>query len=177
MIDGVKYEDLTEAVNHLGAIGGSAQRLKQHFEAMEKAHQTLHECAKAHAKAHKAARATGYVSTELHKAHEAHMAAHESARLSRLGYKAEHERHIQKVADAIKAIHKVVGGGAELAGQKPESTGPEPGLKAQSTGLLAKGHQPMDHRMNSPFDLLRKNSQSAPRVFKNATNPMWTGRS
>ena len=171
MIDGVKYEDLTEVVQHLGAIGGSAQRLKQHYDAMEKAHAVLHEAIKAHAKEHKAARATGYLSSGLHAAHEAVQKAHESARLSRLGFKAEHERHIGKVVDAIKAIHKALGGGPELAAQKPASTAPEPGLKAHSTGSLNK------NAMGGQFDLLRRHSQSAPRVFKNAANPMWTGRS
>lgn len=166
----VKYEDLTEVVQHLGAIGGSAQRLKQHYDAMEKAHQILHESVKAHARAHKEARAGGYMTSGLHAAHEAVQKAHESARLSRLGYKAEHERHIQKVVDAIKVIHKALGGGPELAVQKPESTAPESGLKAQSTGALNK------NACISLFESLRKHSQSAPRAFKNATNPLWTGR-
>jgi hypothetical protein len=165
----IKTQDLSGIIDHLGSIMGSSQRLQNHLEAMEKAHEKLHTCAKALHQAHKVARASGQITSALHKAHEAYMDAHESARLARLGYKGEHTRHLTKVAEACSAINKVVGGGPARATAPSEPTSLPSRLRISGAN---KGVR-QNPNAASPFDSLRKSSISAPRVFKNASNPMW----
>lgn len=163
----ITNKDLSGVMEHLVGVLKSGSSLATHYGAMEAAHDKLHACAKAHAAAHKAACAGGYVTPELHKAHEAHMAAHEGARLARMGYKSEHARHMQKVADAAQAVKKILGGGPESASA---TDGPAPLPSRLSTSNAGEANKA---NRNSLFESMQKNSKSAPRLFKNASNPLW----
>jgi len=68
-----------------------------------------------------------------------------------------------KLAGTMK---KILGGG-------PESVTPATG-PTKLPDRLATAHK-ANARGTCLFDTLAKNSKSAPRLFKNAHNPMWTG--
>lgn len=163
----VTEQDMTNLIDHIGLVLKTYGGLHSAHERLHKVHDELHECAKKHGLAHAAALRTGRVcqGDALDLAHTAHKVAHERARLQRLERKTDHQRHTDAMARLAGTMKKILGGGPESVTPATDPT------KLPNRLDTAK----VNARKISPFDRLVKNSQSKPRVFKNARNPLWTG--
>jgi hypothetical protein len=161
----VTERDMSDLIDHIGLVMRTVNGLHSAHERLHKVHDQLYEAHKVHSAAHAKAVASGQLiaGDTLDQAHIAHRTAHERARLQRLEHKTDHGRHMQACAKLAGTLKKILGGG-------PESIEPT-GDPTKLPSRLDTAHK----REACLFDTLAKNSKSAPRFFKNAHNPHWTG--
>lgn len=160
----ISETDLAGAREALHNILKSTLSLNASHDRMHKAHSDAHAVHKA-----------------CHGACQKCSKAHESARLNRLDHKTLHQEHVTKVHDAVSKLHKVLGGGPELAALSGSEPAPVRVLATQKRARDLAMNK--NARLQSPFDamateaLKKTGVQSlTTRRSPNMTNPMWSGR-